>query len=111
MCIFHFRQFLHIEDTWKLYKLGQMIVTFFLCDLAWLFFRAESVSQAVAILRHMCSPSVPEQLLNLTTYTTGLSLVQLYRLFFAVIVLLTGFCLLIIQEFGGAAAEFIYFQF
>lgn len=137
------RQFLHIKDTWKLYKLGQMIVTFFLCDLAWLFFRAESVSQAVAILRHMCSPSVPEQLLNLTTYTTGLSLVQLYRLFFAVIVLLivgilhehgvhirecfckrnvlfrwicyvvllTGFCLLIIQEFGGAAAEFIYFQF
>lgn len=137
------REMLHIKEASVFYRFWQMFITFVLCDIAWLFFRAEGVKQAYAMLRHMCHLSVVGEILNPTTYTTGLTLVQIYRLVFAMIVLvivdavhergihirdwfckqhtlfrwgfyivsLSAFCILIMQNFGGEAAEFIYFQF
>lgn len=137
------REALHIKENAKIYRLWQMFVTFVLCDIAWLFFRAEGIHQAFAMLRYMCHLEAVKGLFSIDTYVTGLTIVQLYRLIFAIIVLiivdvihehgihirdwfcrqnillrwgfyivsLSAFCLLIMQNFGGAAAEFIYFQF
>lgn len=137
------REALHIKENAKIYRLWQMFVTFVLCDIAWLFFRAEGIHQAFAMLRYMCHPEAVKELFSIYTYVAGLTIVQLYRLIFAIIVLiivdvihehgihirdwfckqnillrwgfyivsLSAFCLLIMQNFGGAAAEFIYFQF
>lgn len=137
------RDFFHIKETNPLYVFLKMLVTFVLCDVAWIFFRAEGIEQAFAMLGYMFDKEVIAQLIMSETYLFGLNQIQWYRLIFTLLVLLLtdvlhergihirkwfceqkvvvrwvfyvlvllAFCFLIVQNFGGEAAEFIYFQF
>lgn len=137
------RNMLHISEKSKLYCLWQILVTFVLCDIAWVFFRAEGVEQAIAILKYIYDRQAVKQCCMLSTYTMGLTTVKLIRLVLAVIVLFIvdvlheqgihirewfcrqnvilrwtfyivaafAFCIVLIQNYGGQATEFIYFQF
>ncbi len=134
---------LHIGTghTWQ--RIVSVCVTFVLCDIAWLFFRASGLRQAVSMLRYMITPHVFAEFRSLITFARGLDLNQALRLYlgllvlFAVdllhergvslrriytgrgilfrwsgyVVILLGFVVLLIQNYGLPASEFIYFQF
>ena len=114
-----------------------------LCDLAWLFFRASGLKQALSMLRYMINPAVFGEFRYMITYARGLDLNQARRLYLGIAVLffvdlvhergislrgwftaknvlfrwisylliLLGFVVLLIQNYGQPASEFIYFQF
>ena len=138
------RAFLHIREDAFLLKVVQIIITFVLASFAWLFFRAEGMGQAIAMIRHAIENGVLwQQFTDGTIFMMGLSRLGVYQLIFALIVLfivdifhenkvslrdwvssrnivirwsiylvvLVAFVVLVIQNYGRPAAEFIYFQF
>lgn len=61
---------LHISRAWPVMKAARVAITFCLIDFAWLFFRADSMSQAVGILarlwQRLCASGV-----SLATFTSA----------------------------------------
>ncbi len=55
------------------YKLGQMFITFCLVNFAWIFFRAETFTQAMGILRNIAAQWNPWILIDGSIYLLGLS--------------------------------------
>lgn len=138
------RSFLHIREDAFFLRIVQMLITFVLASFAWLFFRAEGMGQAIAMIRHALVNGVLwQQFTDGTIFMMGLSRLGVYQLIFALIVLLivdifhecgvslrdwvskcsivirwfiylvvlVMFVVLVIQNYGRPAAEFIYFQF
>ncbi len=134
---------LHIRPDSLIRRIAKSCVTFVLCDLAWLFFRASGLKQALSMLRYMINPAVFGEFRYMITYARGLDLNQARRLYLGIAVLffvdlvhergislrgwftaknvlfrwisylliLLGFVVLLIQNYGQPASEFIYFQF
>jgi D-alanyl-lipoteichoic acid acyltransferase DltB (MBOAT superfamily) len=69
------------------FRLLQIMVTFVLAMLAWIFFRAESVPSAIAYLKHMCTMPDVGVLFNGAVYGLGINANDARAL---------GFCLLIL---------------
>lgn len=70
------------------YKFGQIIVTFVLTTFAWIFFRADSLSQAFLYIERMFVRFNPWVLFNGDLYTIGLERYEANVLIVSVIVLL-----------------------
>ena len=70
------------------YKLGQMAVTFGLTAFAWIFFRADSLQQALLYIQRMAARFNPWVLFNGGMYTIGLDRYEANILIVAVFVLL-----------------------
>lgn len=79
---------LHTRTTSISYRLGQAFVTFILVDLAWIFFRAETITDALNYIYRMFTRWNPWALFDGSLYNIGLSHVQIHILFFALILLL-----------------------
>lgn len=70
------------------YKFGKVLGTFVLVDIAWIFFRAESLHQAVHYIERMVKYRDWWSLFDQSIYTLGLDIRQMHILFIALIVLL-----------------------
>jgi D-alanyl-lipoteichoic acid acyltransferase DltB (MBOAT superfamily) len=55
------------------YKMGRMITTFFLADLAWIFFRSASISDAIGFIKNIVLLWDPWAIWDQTLYQIGLS--------------------------------------
>ena len=132
------------EKTQGLTRATRICVTFILTDFAWLFFRADHLGRAVAMLRRIVqNGNWLGQFTDGTLFGMGLCRLEVYQLAFAIGVLLVvdilhesgisirawlakqvlvirwsiymlvllGFVVLLLQNYGRAAAEFLYFQF
>lgn len=60
---------LRLNTDSKLFKLGQLIVTFFLVDLAWVFFRASSAGEALQIIARLFGSFDLQSALNGSVYS------------------------------------------
>ena len=132
------------EKMQGLTRAARICVTFILTDFAWLFFRADHLGRAVAMLRRIVqNGNWLGQFTDGTLFGMGLCRLEVYQLAFAIGVLLVvdilhesgisirawlakqvlvirwsiymlvllGFVVLLLQNYGRAAAEFLYFQF
>lgn len=132
------------EKTQGLTRVVRICVTFILTDFAWLFFRADRLGRAVAMLRRIVqNGNWLGQFTDGTLFGMGLCRLEVYQLVFAIGVLLVvdilheagisirawlgkqvlairwsiymlvllGFVVLLLQNYGRAASEFLYFQF
>ena len=132
------------EKTQGLTRAARICVTFILTDFAWLFFRADHLGRAVAMLRRIVqNGNWLGQFTDGTLFGMGLRRLEVYQLALAIGVLLVvdilhesgisirawlakqvlvirwsiymlvllGFVVLLLQNYGRAAAEFLYFQF
>lgn len=79
------------------YKLGQTVVTFILIDLAWIFFRADSLKAAVEIIWRIFNRVDLWCLVDESIYTWGLDRKEIHVLFFALIILFAVDC---VKRFG-----------
>lgn len=70
------------------YKFGQMITTFVLVDVAWIFFRAGSIGEAINYCVRLVSKWDPWNLLNGELYTLGLDRMEMNILVIASMILL-----------------------
>ena len=78
---------LGVHTQTESYGLFQMLATFLLVDFAWLFFRAENVSTAFGMLRHMFSALNPMYLVGANWYSMGLNRQNFQLLLTAVLIL------------------------
>ena len=78
---------LGVHTQTESYGLFQMLATFLLVDFAWLFFRAENVSTAFGMLRHMFSALNPMYLVGANWYSMGLNRQNFQLLLAAVLIL------------------------
>lgn len=69
------------------HRLLKQLCTFFLVMLAWIFFRADSVTQALQMIRQMAVFN-PWVLWNQSVYLLGLDAKNVWILFFAIVILL-----------------------
>ena len=132
------------EKMQGLTRAARICVTFILTDFAWLFFRADHLGRAVAMLRRVVqNGNWLGQFTDGTLFGMGLCRLEVYQLAFTIGVLLVldilhesgisirawlakqvfvirwsiymlvllGFVVLLLQNYGRAAAEFLYFQF
>ncbi|MBO4373927.1 MAG: MBOAT family protein [Lachnospiraceae bacterium] len=70
------------------HRFAQMIVTFALTSFAWLFFRADSITDALAIVSRMFSHFDPWTLTDKSIYTLGLDVSQMHILWFSLLILI-----------------------
>lgn len=80
--------FFNINTECFSYKLGQVVGTFLLTDLAWIFFRAKNIKTAVSYICRMVTEIDPWSLSNGTIYTLGLDRVEMNILSVSIAVLL-----------------------
>ena len=78
----------HIKTDCLSYKLGQVLVTFCLTAFAWIFFRANSLSDAFGYIRRMVTKPDLWNLFNGELYNLGLDRVEMNVLFVSLLVLL-----------------------
>lgn len=69
-------------------KIGRVVVTFILVDIAWIFFRAGSLTIAFSYLKRLFSNSWFKVIYDYTIYECGLSQIQLRILLIGIITLL-----------------------
>ena len=74
------------------YKLFRILFTFLLVDLGWLFFRAEGLGTAAAMLKHIVTQLHPTDLVGQAFYTMGLDRQDIWALVLctAVLILVDG---------------------
>lgn len=70
------------------FKLFRMLITFLLVDLGWLFFRAEGLGTAAAMLKHIVTQLHPTDLVGQAFYTMGLDRQDFWALLLCTAVLL-----------------------
>ena len=69
------------------YKFGQVFLTFLLVDFAWIFFRADSLHDAVMVVTRIATKWNPWVLFNKSLYSLGLDQTEIHVLCVALIVL------------------------
>ena len=69
------------------FKLGQVVTTFVLVDLAWIFFRANSISDGIQYWKRMFTKWDPWNLLNGEIYTLGLDHLEMNVLIIGMVIL------------------------
>ena len=74
------------SGSWKLFS---GIVTFFLIDFTWIFFRADSVEAAVTMISRLFASFNPWVLADGTLYTLGLSMIDFWIAVLSSCILLT----------------------
>ena len=79
---------LHIMTNNFSYRFGQILVTFVLTDLAWIFFRANYLSDACRMIGRIVTKWNPWILFDGSVYNLGLNITEVHILFVALIVLL-----------------------
>lgn len=79
---------LHTKTDCLSYKLGQVLLTFSLTAFAWIFFRANSLSDAFGYIRRMVTKPDLWNLFNGELYNLGLDRVEMNVLFVGLLVLL-----------------------
>lgn len=70
------------------YQFGQILTTFLLTSFAWIFFRANSLSDAAGIIHRICTAHNPWALTDGTLYTLGLDHAEIVILLLSVTTLL-----------------------
>lgn len=70
------------------YKFGQMIITFILADFAWIFFRANHLSDACQIIGRIFSKWDPWILFDGSMYNLGLNMMEVHILILSLLILL-----------------------
>lgn len=70
------------------YRFGQIVVTFFLTTITWIFFRAGSLAEALYFIRRLFTKWNPWVLFDESLYTLGLDRVEANILIVSVVVLL-----------------------
>lgn len=81
---------LHVNRESTTYRVFRMFITFLLVDFAWLFFRADGVSQAMSMLRWIFTQLRPTDLVGTAFYTMGLDRPDFQVLLVSVAVLTLG---------------------
>ncbi len=82
---------LHAKTESFSFRLAQGIMTFMLVDVAWIFFRAPSIRDALEFCRRLVTKWDPWNLFNGTVYTLGLDRVEMH-------ILLAGFIMLLLTD-------------
>lgn len=75
------------------YKLGQMAFTCVLADIAWIFFRSETLTDALQYIARMFTRFDPWVLFDGSLYTLGLERMEVSILFCALVMLLAVSCI------------------
>lgn len=70
------------------YKLGRIIGTFILVDIAWIFFRSDSVNDAINYIYRLCTRINPWACFDGTLYSLGLDRVEMNILIVGIIIML-----------------------
>ena len=83
---------LHVNRQAASYRLFRMAITFALVDFAWLFFRAEGLGTAAAMVKRIVTELHPEKLVGQAYYTMGLDRQDFWALLLctAVLILVDG---------------------
>ncbi len=81
-----FRLF-HVKTESFSHKLSQVILTFLLVDVTWIFFRADTISNAFAMFHQMFSSFNPWIFFDGTLFTLGLSVIDFWITIAAIAVL------------------------
>lgn len=79
---------LRIKTECMSWKLLQTVITFSLVVFAWVFFRADSITDALYFIKRMLIRQTPWALFDGTIYTLGLDATEMNILIFSIIVLL-----------------------
>ena len=79
---------LQIKTECMSWKLLQTVITFSLVVFAWVFFRADSITDALYFIKRMLIRQTPWALFDGTIYTLGLDATEVNILIFSIIVLL-----------------------
>ena len=79
---------LHVNRQAASYKLFRMAITFALVDFAWLFFRAEGLGTAAAMVKRIVTELHPEKLVGQAYYTMGLDRQDFWALLLCTAVLI-----------------------
>lgn len=79
---------LQIKTECMSWKLLQTVITFSLVVFAWVFFRADSITDALYFIKRMLIRQTPWALFDGTIYTLGLDATEINILIFSIIVLL-----------------------
>lgn len=79
---------LQIKTECMSWKLLQTVITFSLIVFAWVFFRADSITDALYFIKRMLIRQTPWALFDGTIYTLGLDATEMNILIFSIIVLL-----------------------
>lgn len=79
---------LHVKTESFSYGFGQMVITFFLTDFAWIFFRAGSLRSALEIIRRIAARIDIWTLFDQSIYTWGLDQKEFNVMIFGLVVLL-----------------------
>lgn len=66
-------QLLHVRQDFAICKLIRMIITFVLVDMAWIFFRADTVTDAIYIIRNIVPTNLLKVFMNHSIYDLGLN--------------------------------------
>ncbi len=82
------RQKFSVKTDCVSWKLSQMLVTFALVVFAWIFFRADSLKEAVGFIERMITRPTPWLLFNGGIYELGLDRVEMNILVVSVVILL-----------------------
>lgn len=79
----------HADENRFSYRLGCTLLTFALVDFSWLFFRAETIGKAFAMIRHTVESLQLPQLFGLAVNRMGFSMQQMSALLLSLILLFT----------------------
>lgn len=82
------RQKFKIKTQCFSYHLIQSIITFFMVDFAWIFFRADSFRQGIYFVRHMCMNFSLSQIVNTSIYGLDIEPVLITTMLLGIIVLI-----------------------
>lgn len=81
------RKFLKVNEEAESFKLGQILFTFIPVTFAWIFFRADSLKQAITFIKHMLTKPNPWVLFDGSLFLLGLNRSECNILFFALLVM------------------------
>ena len=79
---------LHIKTECMSWRFLQIIITFFLVTFAWIFFRADTIEDAMRFIKRICVKPTPWLLFNGGVYNLGLDRTEINILFFSLALLL-----------------------
>lgn len=78
---------LHINVTSKKHKLLKICITFSLISFSWIFFRAQSISEAVIIIKRMLTIFNPWIFLDMSIFELGLNIEEFLIAVIAIMIL------------------------
>ena len=82
------RKVLHLNTGSPVYRIPAIITTFILVDLAWIFFRAKNITEALTVIRLMFSTFNPEIIFTGKIYTLGVEADSFRMMAFCILILI-----------------------